>query len=245
VILGGALVLVSAMEAGGFETIEVTEAGLREGIFFERLLGERELFLDVRQESVENLAHRFYTDIEHVHHVATLSLAMFDGLKAAGLHDLADEERELLWAACVLHDIGTAIDYDDHHRHSQYLILNAGLPGFSPRELVLVGLIARYHRKGEPDAGQLGDLREPGDAERLKLLCGVIRLAEQLERSRDRSIRAVEVWARNGAVELRAATSPDGDPSVPIWAARRNADLLAEALGRPVEVEEEEARARR
>ena len=98
---------------------------------------------------------------------------MFDGLKAAGLHDLGDEERELLWAACVLHDIGTAIDYDDHHRHSQYLILSAGLPGFSPRELVMIGLIARYHRKGEPDASELGDLREPGDTNRLRLLCAL------------------------------------------------------------------------
>ena len=74
----------------------------------------------------------------------------------------------------------------------------------------MIGLIARYHRKGEPDASELGDLREPGDTERLRLLCGVIRLAEQLERSRDRSIRAVEVSEGNGAVELRAATSRTG-----------------------------------
>jgi exopolyphosphatase / guanosine-5'-triphosphate,3'-diphosphate pyrophosphatase len=237
VILGGALVLAAALERGGFDAIEVTEAGLREGIFFKRLLGQRALFMDVRQESVENLAHRFHTDQDHVHHVASLSLAMFDGLAAAGLHDLGAAERELLWAACVLHDIGTAIDYDDHHRHSQYLILNAGLPGYSPRELVLIGLIARYHRKGAPDASQLGDLAQPGDARRLGVLCGVIRLAEQLERSRDRSIRAVSVGSANGAVELRATTAPDGDPSVPIWAARRNAGLLADAIGRPVEIE--------
>jgi exopolyphosphatase / guanosine-5'-triphosphate,3'-diphosphate pyrophosphatase len=237
VILGGALVLAAMLDAGGFDAVEVTEAGLREGIFFERLLGTRELFMDVRQESVENLAHRFDTDQDHVNHVARLSLAMFDGLAAAGLHELGDAERELLWAACILHDIGTAIDYDDHHRHSQYLILNAGLPGYSPRELVLIGLIARYHRKGEPDASQLGDLAEPRDAGRLRVLSGVIRLAEQLERSRDRSIRAVSVGTANGSVELLASTTPDGDPSVPIWAARQNSGLLSEAVGRPVEIE--------
>ncbi len=236
VILGGALVLAEAMETGGFDAVEVTEAGLREGIFFERLLGERELFEDVRRESVENLAHRFVHDPEHVNHVASLSLQMFDGLAAAGLHEYEAPERELLWAACILHDIGTAIDYDDHHRHSHYLILNAGLPGFAPRELVLIGLIARYHRKGEPDASELGDLAEKGDARRLRLLCAVIRLAEQFERSRDRSIRRVEVNIRNGSVELHPAAEPGGDPSVPIWAARRNADLLAEAVDKPVEV---------
>jgi exopolyphosphatase/guanosine-5'-triphosphate,3'-diphosphate pyrophosphatase len=236
VILGGAVVLATALDSGGFDLIEVTEAGLREGVFFERLLGERELFEDVRRESVLNLGHRFTADPSHVGRVAELSLEMFDGLGEAGLHELGAADRELLWAACVLHDIGTAIDYDDHHRHSQYLILNAGLPGFTPREVVLVGLIARYHRKGEPDTSELGPLEERGDAERLRLLCAIIRLAEQLERSRDGAIRQVSVAAHDGTVALDAEVDPARDPSVPIWAARREAGLLADALGREVEI---------
>jgi exopolyphosphatase / guanosine-5'-triphosphate,3'-diphosphate pyrophosphatase len=237
VILGGALVLAAALEQGGFDAIEVTEAGLREGAFFERLLGERELFEDVRGESVRNLSHRFGHDDAHDRHVWTLSRSMFDGLAAAGLHDYGRAERELLWAACLLHDIGVAVNYDDHHRHSHYLTLNAGLPGFTPRELILIGLIARYHRKGAPDAAELGDLAEPGDDHRLDLLCGVIRLAEQLERSRDRAITDVHVSANGGTVSLAADADPSRDASVPIWAARRNADLLAEALDRELEIE--------
>ena len=236
VILGGALVLATAMEEGGFDAIEVTEAGLREGVFFERLLGERELFEDVRAESVRNLAHRFEHNEEHVAHVWALSRSMFDGLAAAGLHDYGEAERELLWAACLLHDIGVVVNYDDHHRHSHYLTLNAGLPGFSPRELILIGLVARYHRKGAPDASELGDLAEKGDEDRLRLLCGVIRLAEQLERSRDRAIAEVRVSAEDGVVSLEAAVDPARDATVPIWAARRNADLLSEAIGRDVEI---------
>jgi exopolyphosphatase / guanosine-5'-triphosphate,3'-diphosphate pyrophosphatase len=237
VILGGAIVLATALDEGGFDAIEVTDAGLREGAFFERLLGEDGLFEDVRSESVHNLAHRFGHDGEHERHVWELSSSMFDGLAAAGLHDYGRWERELLWAASLLHDIGVAVNYDDHHRHSYYLTLNAGLPGFTPRELVLIGLIARYHRKGEPDVSELGDLAEPGDAERLALLCGVIRLAEQFERSRDRAIDDVRVSANGSVVALHAGTHPSRDATVPIWAARRNADLLAEALGRPVEIQ--------
>ena len=239
VILGGSLVLAVAMEAGGFESVEVTEAGLREGVFFERLLAERAppLFPDLRRQSVMNLARRFETHPEHVAHVAKLSLEMFDGLAAAGLHDYGEAERELLWAAGQLHDIGVTIDYDDHHRHSHYLILSSGLWGYSPRELVLIGLIARYHRKGEPDASGLGDLARKGDSERLRLLCGVIRLAEQLERSRDQSVAAVEVAAPDGAVELRAQRGGGADEmEVAIWSARRNADLLGSVLERPVEI---------
>ncbi len=239
VILGGALVVAAAMEHGGFEELEVTEAGLREGVFFEQLLDGRDppLLHDVRRDSVLNLAHRFSTDDEHVEHVARLSLQMFDALGEAGLHALDGEERELLWAACMLHDIGVTIDYDDHHRHSHYLIVNSGLPGFSPWELEMIAAIARWHRKGEPDAGALGALRRKGDGARLAVLCGIIRMAEQFERSRDRTVASIELSEHNGAVTLRAKT--DGtDPSVAIWSAQRNADLLAEAIGEPVEVVE-------
>ena len=111
-------------------------------------------------------------------------------------------ERELLWAAAMLHDIGMSIDYDDHHKHSRYLILNAGLPGFSPRETALIGQMARYHRKGTPTLGQFSALGEDGDEELLTRCSAVLRLAEQLERSRD---QAVDRVARAGR-ERRASS---------------------------------------
>jgi len=240
VILGGAVVVAAAMEHGGFDAIEVTHAGLREGIFFERLLEGRDppLLEDVRRESVINLAHRFRTDDVHVEHVALLSLQLFDALGEAGLHDLGDAERELLWAACMLHDIGVTIGYDDHHRHSHYLIESSALPGFDPRELELVALIARWHRKGDPDPSGLRDLKRKGDADRLKVLCGIIRLAEQLERSRDGSIASVELEDRGSCVILRAVTGgdPSSDPSVAMSSAQSNSDVLADAIDKPIEV---------
>jgi exopolyphosphatase/guanosine-5'-triphosphate,3'-diphosphate pyrophosphatase len=242
VILGGALVLAAALEHGGFDELEVTEAGLREGIFFERLLEDRHppLLDDVRRESVANLSHRFRTDPGHVEHVARLSVEIFDGLAKAKLHDYGAAERELLWAAGMLHDIGMTVDYDDHHRHSHYLILHTGLPGYTPRELDLIALIARYHRKGEPDASELGALAEEGDAERLLLLSAIIRLAENFERSRDRAIKQVRVKAlKKGGVQLQPVRrSRKVDPSVAIWAAERTAALLAAAVGQEVEVRE-------
>ena len=37
-ILAGAVVVLAVLRAGGFDALEATEAGLREGVFFERLL---------------------------------------------------------------------------------------------------------------------------------------------------------------------------------------------------------------
>jgi exopolyphosphatase/guanosine-5'-triphosphate,3'-diphosphate pyrophosphatase len=236
VILGGAAVLATLMDTAGIEALEATDAGLREGIFFERFLegDPPPLFPDVRGASVMNLAHRYMEDLNHPRHVARLSLEILDGLREAGLAQATPEDRELLWAAGMLHDIGTAIDYDDHHKHSRYLILNARLPGFTPRELYLIALIARYHRKGEPDASELGKLAHKDDERRLAVLAGTIRLAEQLERSRDQTVTGVHVSATNGKVEIEPDAPADAD--VAIWSARRNADLLERAIERDVAV---------
>jgi exopolyphosphatase / guanosine-5'-triphosphate,3'-diphosphate pyrophosphatase len=238
VILGGTIALATMMDEGGFDEIEVSEAGLREGIFFERLLDDSDppLFEDVRRDSVINLARRYRTDDAHVSHVAKLSLELFDSLGEAGVHEYGEDERDLLWAACELHDIGVAIDYDDHHHHSAYLILNSGLAGYTSREQVMIAVIARYHRKGDPDGDSLGDLAKKGDKSRLRLLSGIIRLTEQLERSRDQSVASVAVRASDGKVVLFPEFG-SGDPSVPLWSARRSADLLADAVDREVEIQ--------
>jgi exopolyphosphatase / guanosine-5'-triphosphate,3'-diphosphate pyrophosphatase len=190
-ILAGAIVVQGVLLAGGFDGLEVTEAGLREGVFFERLLSDRDppLFADLRRTSVLNLAAQYRPDLAHTEHVATLALAMFDELARLGLHDGERVERELLWAACMLHDIGMTVDYDDHHKHSRYLILNGGLPGYSPTEVAIVAQAARYHRKGMPDPGPLAALFGPGDAARLDRCAVLLRLAEDLERSRDQLVR--------------------------------------------------------
>jgi exopolyphosphatase/guanosine-5'-triphosphate,3'-diphosphate pyrophosphatase len=238
VILGGAVVLAAIMQTAGFEEIEVSDHGLREGVFLERFLADQDepLFEDVRGAAVQNMAQRYQDDLVHPRHVAKLSLELFDGLRIAGLADVVNgADRELLDAACLLHDIGTAVDYDDHHKHSRYLILHAGLPGFSPRELELIALIARYHRKGEPDASEMGPLARKKDDQRLALLSGIIRLAEQLERSRDQAIAGLRVEHSNGTVTVATEASGEGAP-VAIWSARRHADLLARVIGKKVEV---------
>ncbi len=236
-ILAGAVVVREALRAGGFDSIETTEAGLREGIFFERLLGEEPdgpLFADVRRASVMNMAAQYRVDGPHTRHVAALALGMFDELAGLGLHPGDPEERELLWAACMLHDIGMSIDYDDHHKHSRYLILNGGLPGFSPAETAMIAQAARYHRKGMPSPGPMSALFGEGDIERLDRLSALLRLAEDLERSRDQMVRGTDISERGGEVHLRLIA--DGDPAVPRWAAGRERELFARAFHRELDV---------
>ena len=235
-ILAGAVVVQTVLDCGGFDAIQSTEAGLREGVFFERLLARTEppLLDDVRRAAVTNVASQYRVDFAHARHVARLALGMWDELAASGVHPGDGLERELLWSAAMLHDLGTAIDYDDHHKHSRYLILNARLFGFTPRETALIGQMARYHRKGTPSLGEFAALARPGDEALLARCSAILRLAEQLERSRDQAVRRARVEVIDGRVELRL--DAEGDVSIARWAAERQRDLFQRAFDRELTV---------
>ncbi len=195
------------------------------------------MFADVRRESVLNLARQYRYVPDHVEHVARLALDMFDALAAAGVHAGDASERELLWAAAMLHDIGVSVDYDDHHKHSRYLILNAGLPGWAQREIALVAQMARYHRKGSPGLDDLSELGVKGDREIVQRGAALLRVAEQLERSRDQLVREAHVEVDNGSVRLRLVGGED-DVSLARWAAQREAQLFERTFSKPLEVVE-------
>jgi exopolyphosphatase/guanosine-5'-triphosphate,3'-diphosphate pyrophosphatase len=224
IILAAALAIEGVLELGGFAGIEATEAGLREGVLFDReLLPDQPLFDDVRKAAVRNLAIQYESDLDHVEHVAQLALQMFDSLLDGGLIDPPPGERDLLWAASMLHDVGMTISYDDHHKHSRYLIASAELPGFDPRERALIAQISRYHRKGAPKLGDMASIARPGDEQLIARCSVLLRLAEHLERGRDQSVKQVRLRANGDGVDLHL--DADGDNLVlPRWSVERYGD---------------------
>jgi exopolyphosphatase/guanosine-5'-triphosphate,3'-diphosphate pyrophosphatase len=226
IILAAALVIETVLELGGFDAIEATEAGLREGVFFARTLLEDQpepLLANVREAAVRNLAVQYESDMPHVEHVARLSLQMFDSLTEQGLFEARPGERELLWAAAMLHDVGMTIAYDDHHKHSYYLIVSAELPGFDPRERALIAQISRYHRKGTPKLGELDSIAQPGDEELLDRCSVILRLAEHLERGRDQSVSQARLRANGRGVDLHLEAAGKS-LILPRWSVERYGD---------------------
>jgi exopolyphosphatase/guanosine-5'-triphosphate,3'-diphosphate pyrophosphatase len=236
ITLAGAVVIATALERLGVEAIEICAQGLREGIFYERFLAPAEppLIGDVRRQSVLNLVDIYRCERPHADQVTALALAVYDELARLGLHALEHPERDLLWAAGMLHDAGVMVDYNDHHKHGYYLVLNAGLPGFRHRELALVALLVRAHRKGLPTTAPLEGVLEPDDLERLTRLAACLRIAEQLERGRAGGIREVRMEAPDGTVRL--AVRAEGDPAVALWSAALEAPVFDRAFGRRLEL---------
>lgn len=234
IIAAGALVVAEVAAELGVREVRVSGQGLREGLFYPHLLPEApgHLLADVRHFSVLNLMRQYHDDAAHNGHVRALALTLFDGLRP--WHPYGAAERELLGHAAWIHDIGMAVDYYRHEHHGQALALGRALPGFDHREQVLLALLVRFHRKGQPGAEGFGAVLADGDVARLRLLAGVLRLAEYLERGKAQRVTGVEVVDEEGAIVVRARS--EGDVHVEIEAARLRSDLLTQVLGRPLRV---------
>ena len=235
IILPGALVIRAVLERLDQDELTISGAGLREGLFFEEFWRDLSYPVapDLRGFSVLNLARFFDYQSSHAEHVKFLSGRLFDQLQP--LHGYGALEREWLMAAATLHDIGTAIRYNDHHKHSQMLIVSNGLPGFSPREVAIIALLTRYHRKGTPDAGEFESLLEKGDEDRLRVLAALLRISEYLERGRSGVVRDVQVRFDKKQLTLTLIAE---NAEVELWVtARSGVDLMEAAFERAVVLE--------
>jgi exopolyphosphatase/guanosine-5'-triphosphate,3'-diphosphate pyrophosphatase len=174
------------------------------------------------------LGRRFTFDESHARHVAGLAAALFDQL--ATVHKLGEDDRRILLAAAVLHDIGQYVSYRKHHKHSYYLISNASLPDLTPRDTLLVALVARYHRRAEPRPGHEGfaDLSK-SEQGRIVWLAALLRIADALDRQHRQHV--VRVDAKVDDDELRIDVHVRGDVLLEEWAIEKKARLFTRTLG--------------
>lgn len=233
VILAGAVILRHLMRIGSFDSITVCGQGLREGLFYEHFLVNEQppLFQDMRGFSILNLARIYNYESIHSAKVRELSFSLFDQLRS--LHGYGDWERELLGYAALIHDIGVAVGYYDHHKHGMYLVLNAALQGFTHREVALLALLVRYHRKGDVKVDDYSAVLGPDDEERVGRLAAMLRIAEFLERRKSQVIHGLEVEIGDGVI---VRTQHTDDAAIEIWDANRRASLFEKAFGRPIEI---------
>jgi exopolyphosphatase/guanosine-5'-triphosphate,3'-diphosphate pyrophosphatase len=236
VIVAGAVILQQVMHQANFEEILISGQGLREGLFYEYFLQHQEepLFPDVRSFGVYNLARLYEYEIAHTEKVRELSQSLFDQLQP--IHGYGAWERELLGYAAIIHDIGVQVAYYDHHKHSAYLLLNTALPGFTHREVALMTVMVRSHRKGDVKTDEYKGVFEDEDELRAERLSAILRLAEFLERSKSQAVHDVNLKFEGDMVRILLYPHENADLTVEIWNARRKASLFEKAFGRTVEI---------
>ena len=141
--------------------------------------------------------------------------------------------------ASLVHNIGLVVSHSGHHKHSAYLVRNSSqLTGFSERELELVALIARYHRKSRPSAKHPEFAVLDADDQRLvRLLAGMLRVAIGLDRRHNARVSGVAVSQVDpDRLVIEALVDCESEVELEVHSANARAGLLADALGIELEV---------
>jgi exopolyphosphatase/guanosine-5'-triphosphate,3'-diphosphate pyrophosphatase len=235
VVVAGGLILEQAILGLDIDEITVSGYALREGIVFDTVQQQREMDLrhhltPLRYQSVQHVSDLYRVRRRHADHVKTLSVRLFDQL--IPLHNMGDRERELLEAAALLHDVGYHISADQHHKHSEYIIRNSAMPGFTSNETNLIASIARYHRKSHPKKKHTGFAAMSSDEQHVvQVLSSILRIAEGLDRRLQSVVRDIHVTIREAEiiVGLQPATIV---PDIELWGAERRKELMEETFGR-------------
>lgn len=238
-IAPGAILLDVILRHLGASEITLCDLSLREGLVLDYLRRHRleveriERYPDIRRRSVIDLAQRCNYAADHVHQVARLALSIFDQTRA--VHGLEDRAREWLEFAAILHDAGEFISYEQHHRHSYYLIRHGNLRGFEPEEIDVIALTARYHRRGTPKRSHPGFSTLSRERRRtVRWLAAMLRLAEGLDRSRAQLVQDVRLEAHGKGWTLQLVARDDVE--LERWAALRHVEPLEARLGSAVSI---------
>ena len=227
IILAGAVILLEAMTQLGVEALTVCERSLREGVIVDwmlthGLIEDRLRYQSsVRQRSVINTAQKYQINLEHSERVAAFAISLFDQTQAL-LHTWEPQQRQLLWAAAILHNCGHYVSHSAHHQHSYYLIRHGDLLGYTETEIEVIANLARYHRKSAPKKKHENYRNLPSKKYRhmVNQLSALLRLAVALDRRQIGAIHGVRCEYHPDAQELHLhlqASQPNDDCALELW----------------------------
>ncbi|MCX5980581.1 MAG: Ppx/GppA phosphatase family protein [Nostocales cyanobacterium LacPavin_0920_SED1_MAG_38_18] len=241
VILSGAVILQEAMTLLGVESLTVCERSLREGVIVDWMLTHG--FIDnrlrfqssIRERSVLKTAKKYQTNLEHSARVTAFALDIFDQTKGQ-LHYWNADQRQLLWAAAILHNCGHYVGHSSHHKHSYYLIRNSELLGYNETEIELIANIARYHRKSPPKKkhDSYRNLLHKEHRTMVNQLSAILRLAVALDRRQIGAISYVKCDYIPNFKEFKMSIFPstiDDECALEMWSLDYKKGVFEEEFG--------------
>lgn len=179
-------------------------------------------------QAAREVAKKFKTDHKHAEHVARFAQQIFRELQ--DLHNLDPKYELLLRVAAILHETGMFVSPREHHKHSLYLILHSEIFGLSAKDRTLVALLARYHRRYNPDANH-PHFSELAREDRMTVikLAAILRVADALDRSHSQRIKHIQIKRLDD--EFIIETPGLDDPTVEQLAIDAKCDIFQEIYG--------------
>ncbi len=223
--------------ARGFQQKQIAVAGtnLRDGLLQD--LSTREIWTaNFRSQIIRSaisLGRRFDFDERHARHVASLSRQLFAGLQQE--HQLEPRFELHLYLAALLHEIGLYINVRGNHKHAMYLIRHSELFGLSRKDIYLMSLVVRYHRRSSPKPDHEGYSNlERSDRVVVSKLAALLRVAIALDESRSQRIQDIQCRISGKRAVITAMGVED--ISLEQLAMRQSGNLFEETYGLQVQL---------
>ncbi len=236
IIVAGAHVYAALLERLHLPGFRYSPMGLRDGILA-RMLAEGDTHTSAHQHfeqerwaSVLELCCHYGVDPKHQRPVVEHAAQFFDELQS--VHELPPEYRLWLESAAMMHPVGKFMNYQGHHRHTQYIIANSELYGFTPEQRLITSAIARYLGKSRPVPSdrvlRLIPVEQHAHVRRAAML---LRMAVALHR--DQNSATVEfstrVTPKRVTVELMSSRRRT---ELELWSVRKEAAYFREVFAR-------------
>jgi exopolyphosphatase/guanosine-5'-triphosphate,3'-diphosphate pyrophosphatase len=227
------LTYVRVARAFKAKQIVVSTLSLRQGLLVDEAGGGlwTESFTEQILHSARSLGEKYGYDHLHAAHVMELSQTLFHELRPE--HQMDARLGVLLKVAAILHDIGRFVSTRSHHKHSMYLIQNSDVFGLSREDMLLVALVARYHRRSPPKPAHEGFAvldREGRIA--VSKLAAILRIADALDRRNTQRIHDIVLSREGGRLVITARNVED--VTIERLAMEDKATMFEDVYGRKV-----------
>jgi exopolyphosphatase / guanosine-5'-triphosphate,3'-diphosphate pyrophosphatase len=232
VIVPASIILQHIVQVAGVEEVLLPKVGLKDGLLWDLLLDQDDeghrAHRDEAVASALQVGRKFMFDEQHATAVAKFAVQLFDQTRA--LHNLGLDQRPLLEVAALLHDIGTFVSPNDHHKHSHYLILASPLIGLNQAQKAIVANVARYHRKSLPKP-QHDTYRVLSSKERILVskLAAILRIADAMDT--EHASRVKSFSAEYKKPNLQFSLRGEGDLLLEKWAMIKKGEMFEEVFG--------------
>ena len=230
------------LERMGLRGFRYSRLGLRDGMLAQ-MLAETDTRASVhrtmeaeRWKGVLELCKHYGVDLKKATLHSEQAGQIFDQLER--VHELPDEYRLWLRAAAVMQGVGKYMNHQGRHRHSQYIIANSEIFGFSPQQRAIVGAITRYQGKTRPDPMDRVMRTVPLE-EHTHVIRGVVllRLAQTLNQDRGNTA-AVRVRTRVYPKRVIIDLVPSrGGAELELWSLKKEAPYFREVFRRELFVD--------
>ncbi len=195
ILTAGVIVLKEVLKYFKVDNMFISQRGLREGLLIDIFESptngpalKNDDFETEHLDFIHRIGHKYHSQQAHCYHVWQLARQLFEELSP--IHGLEEKWKKILMVSSLLHDVGKFVNLNSSHKHSFYILRNTIFPFLSEREVLMVSVLARYHRKSTPKDEHEG-YRDLNSEEKRTIvkLAGILRMADALDAQHDQGVR--------------------------------------------------------